>query len=202
MKYARKSAPEDPKVHKGRTVAGMMTAEAVDEEGEVLVAAGLDTGYMEKAGALLFNHDSNKPIGKVRRIEPRADADGRVTGWYASCAIADTQLGEECLTLADMGALHYSVGFLRVDAGPPTDEEKSAWPDCDYVTRKWRMHELSLTPIPANSEALVDSVKKAVKLGELRYSTYEMLRVKEEKTLGLVLPPLRMGGTLGLEVGP
>lgn len=193
-KIVTKATGDGLTTHKGRTVAGMMTMEQVDEEGEVIIASGIDTSYMEKAGALLFNHDSNKPIGKVRRIQPKTDASGKVVGLYGSCHLAETALAEDCLRLADIGALHFSIGFVRTDAGAPTSDEAKAFPGASYITRACRMHELSLTPIPANIGAIVDSVQK----GLVHQSTADALVTKSPKILSIDEPTLGIMFTLDI----
>lgn len=166
-----KSAKDGIKVANGRTVTGIITRQVVDEEGEVLIAGGLDTSYISKTKGLLFNHDFNKPIGSIRRIDPLTDSAGNIEAWKASVFLANTPLGEECLTLAECGGLHFSVGFSRQEGGAPTADEKKSFAGVEYVTRKWKMHELSLTPVPANADALVETVQK----GLIRHSTYKMI---------------------------
>jgi HK97 family phage prohead protease len=167
-KLIYKSAAVDA-VHDGRTLAGIITRTAVDEEGEVVIAEGLDTSYSDKLGgvSVLWNHDYDKPIGKVRRLEPKGDHV------YASIALAQTDRAEEALTLARAGILHFSIGFSRLDHGRPSEDEKRMWPGVEYVTRSWKIHELTLTPVPANGHAVLTqkTMERLVKEGKINYST-------------------------------
>lgn len=153
-----------------RTLSGIITRETVDEEGEVIVAKGLDLSYNEKVGgvSVLWNHDYDKPIGKVRRVVPTDD------GWKASIYISKTDRGDEALTLARDGILHFSIGFMRIDHGRPTEDEKARYPGAEYITRESRIHELTLTPVPAHGDA--NLAQKALKRlrdeGKIRNSTY------------------------------
>lgn len=157
-------------VHGDRTLAGIITRETVDEEGEVIIASGLDTGYDEKVGgvSVLWNHNYDVPIGKVRRLVPRDD------GWYASIKIAETPKGDEALILAKEGILHFSIGFMRLEHGLPTEQEKAMYPGVEYVTRRSRIHELTLTPVPAHGDAnlIAKSLKSLCDGGKIRHSTW------------------------------
>lgn len=144
------------KVHdKGddRTVSGIITRESVDEDGEVVLADGLNREYNDKLSgvSILWNHDTDKPVGKLRSLAET------VGGWMASCKLANTERGTEALALAREGILHFSIGFARIDHGKPTQEERAKYPGVKYITRKWNLMELTLTPVPAHSDANVVS---------------------------------------------
>lgn len=181
-----------------RTLAGVITRSSVDEEGEVVIADGLDTSYNDKLDgvSVLWNHDYDKPIGKVRRIEPR---DGHV---YAAISLSAIDKADEALILARDGILHFSIGFSRIEHGQPTLEEKKAYPGVQYVTRRWKIHELTLTPVPANGDAvLVQKMKKLYDSGHIRHSTWREFEKPElagfgaasEKRIGFETVPTLIG---------
>ena len=134
------------------SIAGMITREVVDEEGELVIADGLDTQYHDRVGgvSVLFNHNMSHPVGKVRNLSRRED------GWWGVIKLLDgatTELGDSLINLAKIGALHFSVGYKRLETRAPTPEERAQNPGVVMVTTKWQLMELTLTPVPAHADA-------------------------------------------------
>jgi hypothetical protein len=92
----------------------------------------------------LFGHDRGRPLG---RVVDAADAGDRLT---ASARLSATPAGDEALTLAEDGALMFSVGVAPLEA----DE------DADGTLHVYRGDwlELSLLPIGAYAGATIDNV--------------------------------------------
>ena len=156
-----------------RTLGGLITSEMIDEDGEVVLASGADTEYHERLRgcSVLWNHDLDVPVGKMRALTPKGLA------WYCSAFISRAKghrvLCDDVLTMAREGILHWSMGFKRLDHGAPTREERDRFPGIKYITRKWRLMELTLTPVPAHADARVvtKSLSALAQNGAIRRET-------------------------------
>src|SRR5580765_3485319 len=123
--------------HQGRMVREVVTAGAFD-------------GIERRANRVRVNrdHDVTRTVGRALRLHP-----SREEGLVAELRIAQTQLGDETLALADEGILDASAGFMPM----PDGEE---WPDPNYrrLTKLWLAH-VAMTPDPAYETARVLSVR-------------------------------------------
>lgn len=174
-----------------RTLGGIITSTNVDEEGEVVVAAGMDRSYSDrlKGASVLRDHEYTRVCGKIRRLEPVENG----TKIYSSIRLMPTDLGDESLILGREGALHFSIGFTRIDHGPPTEEERRMWPGVKYVTRTWRLHELTLTPVPCNADAIITqkALRKMRELhagGKIHFSSLKDAEKMASKLVGFGAP--------------
>jgi hypothetical protein len=77
-----------------------------------------------------------------------------------------------CIALARAGTLAMSVGFEAMEWGPPTPEEREAYPGVESVVRKAKVLEVSYTALPmnvtcrmvgSNIEAAAENAEKARK---------------------------------------
>lgn len=142
-----------------RTVRGIVGAAAVDIEGDVVDPLGGDFEYFPKqVNSVYWQHDYNTlPIGKCRRL--RTTKSGELE---SVTTIAKSGFGDDLLTAIEQGIVSgLSLGFIPTDMGPPTSEELRKWPKCKRVIRKWTALEYSITPMPCNPRALIESVTKA-----------------------------------------
>lgn len=153
-----------------RTVSGIITTTTPDNDGEVVVPAGLDMSYFPKRVKTVYLcHDYDKPIGKCRRMEMK---DGAL---WASTFITSTSLGEDVLKMLDEGVIGgFSIGFATKAYGPPTDEEEDLYGEHHTIHRQGRLFEYSITPMPCNPDALVSMVSK----GKIHASTAEACGMK------------------------
>lgn len=106
--------------------------------------------------AMLWQHDMRQPIGVYKEMYEDEK------GLYVEGQLAlKTRQGAEAFELMKMNALGgLSVGFM-------TKEEEY---DHDTGVRKLKkidLYELSLVTFPANEEAQIESVKEALRLGEV-----------------------------------
>lgn len=160
-----------------RTVQGMVTTEHIDSDREVIIADGVT---FRDHVPLLAGHNANDPaqcIGKMRRTPIR-----KGDGWFASFMIHDRH--EDLWEKARDGLLQFSIGFDRLEHGPPTPEETRKWPGVEYVTRRCLVVETSLVAVPANEHAIVEEVKAY----KMRAQMAEWLTGKPAKTLIRVEP--------------
>lgn len=155
---------------KGNEFEAMISTDAVDRDGEVVVPDGCVRTHYEANPVLLWMHDPEKPIGTgakgatVRRkgnglsmryaIPERPDGyDG---DWFPGYAAA----------LVAAGVLRtVSIRFQPLPGGTrqPTQKDLTQYgPDVQRVFSKWELLEVSLVSIPANPEAMVEAVTKGM----------------------------------------
>lgn len=144
-------------------VVGTITTEAVDRDREVLIASGADLRNYRKNPVVLWMHRKDiLPIG--RNLWIRKAPDGR--SLVAKTKLKDKGIGREIMDhLADGFPLAISVGLMArvVEPVTPADVRKRpAWADADRIIREWELTEYSLVTVPANQEALIESVKKGL----------------------------------------
>lgn len=179
------------------TVTAVANTAAIDLEDEVVVPGGaeLDANrqpvYFGTAKAIYLNHDYGVlPIGTLRnvRLSP--------AGWVIQWAPSKTATAQDCMVLVGEGALNgMSIGFIRKDAGPPTEDEVKRYGMARVVTRRWLWLETSLTAMPCNPEAWITGVKsapddatvekvsKALERGLIRPETADILGVARRKKI-------------------
>lgn len=140
-----------------RVVSGVITSVAPDNQGEVVVTSGLDTGYLEKFRTVYLSHDYDKPVGTMRAIKRGKDSI------WASTYLTTTTLGDDVLTMVQENVLRgISIGFVSKAFGAPTDEEQERFGECDVIHRQGSVFEYSITGMPCNSDAELDPVMKSI----------------------------------------
>lgn len=145
---------------KQRLVTAIATTDAVDLVDEVVLPEGAmvdKNGKPFYANTILFNHDSDKPVGGFRSA--RFDRSAR--GWVCQFQITDkTELGRDTFFLLEEGVIKgVSIGFRAFDWGRPDKGEIEKYGPISSIVRKWLWLELSVTPVPCNPEALITDVK-------------------------------------------
>lgn len=155
------SDPSDPG---DRTFTALASTADVDEDNEVLLSTGCDASRFLRSGSILYEHDRNKIIGrplsvdrKTRAVLVRAEFAERpqnhVGAWLA----------DEVMGLVKTGSLRgVSVGFIPVEVRKPTAADVKLYgPTVERVVAKWKLLELSITPIPCNPNAVIVSAPKS-----------------------------------------
>jgi HK97 family phage prohead protease len=132
----------------------MISTEAVDREGDRVIAAGADLDAFRRNPVLLWAHSlADPPIGTVTGLEIQPGRGLRARWrWAEGDAVAD-----RIRNLWDQGILRSaSIGFLPVESVP------NEFGGRDFL--RWELAELSLCSVPANREA----VRQLKQLAELR----------------------------------
>jgi HK97 family phage prohead protease len=142
-----------------REIIACISDDTVDRDGEVLIPSGLVKKQYAGNPVVLYGHDSTQPpIGSCRWI--KATGNKLIAKYYLS----KTPFANDILTLMQEGVLRaHSIGFLDLEATPPTSEEIAArpdWKDCRRVVRSWELLEFSVVPIPCNPDCLAIAVAK------------------------------------------
>ena len=138
-----------------RTLRFTVTSEAIDRDGDVVIAKGLRWDEYLRNPVVLWSHTFNGfPVGKCVGIG--LDADG--TSVWADIEFAETTLGNEVFKLVSGGFLNAtSIGFRIIRASPPGQQILSRFDPtkkCNRIIEEANLLEISLTPIPSNPEAL------------------------------------------------
>jgi hypothetical protein len=147
-------------------VVATVTTDCVDADREVVLPGGVDLSRYLSAPRIQLCHATGSrpgeyyvlPIGRAvwtRRID-----NSLVQG----IEFAKTPMGQEVAELFRSGMLNtFSIGFVSLEASPPTKAEKLARPDwakAELVHRRWQLLEVSVVPLPCNSEAIGEWVRK------------------------------------------
>lgn len=122
-----------------------------------IVATGAFDGIERRANRVRVNrdHDVTRTVGRAVRFWP-----SREEGLVAAVRIAQTQLGDETLQLADEEILDASAGFLPMPGGE-TWQGRSV----RRLTKLWLGH-IAMTPDPAFEEARVLAVRSQERIEE------------------------------------
>jgi HK97 family phage prohead protease len=117
-----------------------------------VVARGAFDGIERRANRVRVNrdHDVTRTVGRAVAFHP-----SRQEGLVAEIRIAQTELGDETLQLADEQCLDASAGFLPMPGG-------EQWPRkaLRRLTKLWLGH-IAMTPDPAYESARVLAVRSA-----------------------------------------
>ena len=146
----------------------VVTTGMVDRQGEVLVPDGMDSTAFDRSGAILWNHDSDRPIavpGKIARDKNRVTATATflrrpadyVGDWFPDFArafVAQTrELGR---------SVGVSIGFLPARGGerrPNAKDVKTYGTEVRSIISRWKLLEWSLAPVQSNEEAMTLAVR-------------------------------------------
>lgn len=115
-----------------------------------IVSAGAFDGIERRANRIRVNrdHDTRRTIGRAIALHPSRDE-----GLVAELRIAQTELGDETLALADEEILDASAGFLPMPGG-----EKWETRDRRRLSKLWLGH-IAMTPDPAYEGSRVLAVR-------------------------------------------
>lgn len=127
----------------------------VDYDKDVIAPGAFDKTCRERPIIkLLYQHDWNKVlgIGEIRNDSQGLYIKGQIN--------QDVQLGREVRSLMKQGALDsMSVGFRVPDA----EKNLEYQPDGTRLIKECDVRETSIVTFPANPQALIQSVKSALK---------------------------------------
>lgn len=151
----------------GVKVDATITTESIDRDGEVLIAQGMDSTEFEANPVVFYNHDYEQPVGRItdlRRgkgfIDATIEFAKRPEGFQGS------YFPEFVESLVEQGIVKgISVGFVPKPGGVRKASNKDREDYGDQVRQvysKWKLLEVSVAPLPANGEALVNAVRKGL----------------------------------------
>jgi len=125
------------------TFTAIASKEITDRMGDVIKIAGIQTNNYLKNPIVLFNHDTNKVVGKTIDIVKTGDS------LIVKIQFANTYFAQEVKELVAEGFLNtLSIGFLPLEH-KPNDNGKGV------VYESVELLEVSIVSIPANPEAVI-----------------------------------------------
>lgn len=149
--------------------SAIVSTEAVDRDGDVVVAQGMNSKDYERNPVLLWVHeDRSPPVGhctKIRRQPNSIEMDFVLSPRPANFVgewLPDTLGG----LIASKSLRGVSIRFRALPGGArrATAGDIAKYGEaCEQVYSKWELLEVSLVSIPANQEALIYAVEKKAK---------------------------------------
>lgn len=150
---------------KASTFVATITTDSVDRDGEVVVPGGMNSRDYERNPVLLYEHDVQKPIGKMLSMKRM---DRAIESEFALAPRPDNHVGEwfpdTVASLMEFGALNtMSIGFLGMESRPATKADTEKYGQgVRRVYGKWKLLEVSVVSVPANQDAIVTAVRKGL----------------------------------------
>jgi HK97 family phage prohead protease len=145
-----------------RTFTAVINTDTLDRDDEVVLPDGMNSSEFDKSPTVFWNHDYSKPIARCMKLSRG------YTEWTAQAKIADKPADwkgdwfpDEVYSLIKQGVVNgTSIGFLPTEVRNPTQKDIERWgPKIRRVISKWKMLEFSVTPLPANHDALITACK-------------------------------------------
>lgn len=189
--YRRKSiTPQASElVDEQRADISLVSTEAIDRQGDIVLAKGVDTNLFTRNPVVTFAHKYDElPVGKcewIRKVEGGIKAKTKYADrpddwqgqWFPSAV----------WSLVKQGCLQgKSIGFLPTKIRAATSDEISrnpTWKDAGSVIESAVLLEYAIAVIPVNQEAIVEAVSKgansAALLKRLGLKTPEKKDTKE-----------------------
>lgn len=152
-----------------RTVVSVISTDALDRDGEVMLPSGLEKKNYAGNPVVLFNHDLGRlPVGKCLWVKSQGNKI------IAKTYITDkTELGRDIFGLLQDDILKgVSIGFISRDFSAPTAAEIKGRPELAKargIHRKWELFEYSFVTVPCNPEALTLAVSKGYSSATLKF---------------------------------
>ena len=151
----------------GGRIRAKLTTDSVDRDGEVLIPQGMNAKDYQQNPVLFYNHEYNNPVGKVTNIKRVENA---VVGDLEFAKRPDEYKGdffpEFVEVLVRQGIIKgVSVGFVPEENGAraATKADRSKFGGrIKRVFNRWKLLEVSIAPLPANQDALIQAVGKGI----------------------------------------
>lgn len=170
------SLSQAPEILTDRSEISWISTEDIDQDQEVVLAAGMDDAFYKLNPVVLLNHDRDSlPVGTS--VWRRHVRDHRHTGVKActkypakpeDCTLAEWPPDVVWAAIKTGLIKSKSIGFVALSASSPTREEiksNPAWERVKRVIRKWMLLEYSLVTLPAQPNATVETVGKGMQAG-------------------------------------
>ena len=148
-------------------IIAKITTDSIDRDGEVLVPQGMNSKDFENNPVLFWNHDYSQPVGNVTNIE-RGDRAvfGTLNFAKRTEGVKGEFFPEVAESLVRQGIVKgVSVGFVPEGNGSrsaSTKDRKQYGDGCKRVFNRWKLLEVSIAPLPANQDALIQAVDKGL----------------------------------------
>jgi len=170
--YRRLATVTDDPAPGDRADVSWISTEALDRQGEVVLASGLDDSQFARNPIVTLNHDyARPPVGRstwrrrvrkggVRGVQARTAYPPRPEAWDGPWP------PDAAFALVRAGLLAgKSIGFLTLEARAPTKDEVADRPElaqCRRIVTKWLLLEYACTWLPVNPETVTEAVGKGL----------------------------------------
>lgn len=145
------------------TATFTMTANNVDEDGDIIEPAGMDTSWWEKNGSVLFGHnphDPNSIVGKPMQVTNERE-NGFDTKRVKIKFNPHTEMGRAVENMVRDGFLNGGSVRFRPMEGPGEVRDETGHLIGRHFKRS-KLLEFSLTPIPANHMSTSKAISKSL----------------------------------------
>jgi HK97 family phage prohead protease len=151
----------------GDGIIAKLTTDSVDRDGEVLIPQGMVSQDFEKNPVLFYNHEYDQPVGKVTNLRRTKDA---VFGTLSFAKRPDDYVGDFFPSFVEalvrQGIVKgVSVGFVPEPSGARSATKADRMKFGEKIKRvfnRWKLLEVSIAPLPANQDALIQAVDKGL----------------------------------------
>jgi len=139
-----------------RDIEVVMNTADVDLQDEVVLPGGCDTSYFMSYGQkkVFQDHwyDTRHNVGVLRWMNPFPNAQNPTALKARIHIYANLRdpAADDLLEKIKQGGMGLSIGFVPIDSGEPNEAERRLYPKAESIVRKWRMLEVSFTPLPCN----------------------------------------------------
>jgi hypothetical protein len=155
-----------------RSDVSWISTEDVDRCGDVVLAKGMNDSQFKQNPLVTFNHSYYSPPagkslwrkvtkdGEMKGVKAKTHYPSRPDSWPA----AKDWTPDVAFTLVQADLLRgKSIGFLPTKVHIPDDKEteKHGWKNCALVIDEWILLEYACCFLPAQQNAVVESVSKA-----------------------------------------
>jgi len=182
-----------------RTCIAYISTDTVDEEGECVLPAGIQTNRFKSTGTVFWNHNYDDPVAVCDWLEVNEN------GVVASTHFPERPEGHKgewrpdaVLSLVAAGLCRgVSIGFSYLETREPTQKDKQRFKSTGNellrVVSKSRLLEYSFAPLPMNEDALVVAASKGFikKDGTIDDRAVKAFRLKSESA--------KIGGSIQLK---
>ncbi|MFI5011750.1 MAG: HK97 family phage prohead protease [Hyphomicrobiales bacterium] len=127
-----------------RQIRAVVSDGTPDRAGDVMVPEGCFTAAYVRNNVVLFNHNSDVPVGNAAPIIK----NGRVEALIDFAPAGTSEKADEVCRLVKAGVLSaFSVGFNPIEAEPR--------PVGGFLFKRWELLEISCVSLPCNPAAMV-----------------------------------------------
>ena len=173
-----------------RVFEAIITNDSVDSDKECLLPEGMDyKEFLSKRGTIFYNHDYSLPIGKILTLRKSQNS------YKARIEIASRPKDYQgeffpdfVYAMIKQGMIKgISVGYEIKDFRLPTKKDLKDFKDVVRIITSWKLIEVSVAPLQANSDAVITSVKSLLSK-ELATKLFN-IKIEDEKKINITLLP-------------